>query len=123
MIGYVEDPVPWFARARVFVAPLRYGAGMKGKIGQSLSLGLPVVTTLIGAEGMLLEDKKNVLIADGAQDFAAAVVKLYQDSVLWRTLAENGRMHIAEHFSNLVARESLARLLRTDEESAISPSR
>ena len=121
MIGYVEDPIPWFARARVFVAPLRYGAGMRERSRQSLSLGLPVVTTSIGAEGMHLEDSKNVLIAQSAKDFAAAVVRLYQDPILWRTLAENGRTYIAQHFSSSAARETLARLLQAEKESTMPP--
>ena len=53
--GYIHDVQPYFDKARVFVAPLRYGAGMKGKVGQSMQLGLPVVTTTIGAEGMQLK--------------------------------------------------------------------
>ena len=110
-IGYVEDLEPWFSKARVFVAPLRYGAGMKGKIGQSLGQGLPVVTTSVGVEGMHLEDGKNVLIADRAEDFAQAVVRLYQDSALWTILSANGKAHVAAHFSETVAREALARLL------------
>jgi len=104
IIGYVEDPVPWFNKTRVFVAPLRYGAGMKGKIGQSLGLGLPAVTTSIGAEGMMLENGKHVLIADNPTDFANEVIKLYQDPVLWNKLAEQGRLHISQHFSETAAR-------------------
>ena len=49
--GFVKDVKPYFDQVKTFVAPLRYGAGMKGKVGQSMSLGLPVVTTAIGAEG------------------------------------------------------------------------
>ena len=56
-IGFVDDPAPYFDRSRVFVCPLRYGAGMKGKLGQSMSHGLPAVTTTIGAEGMGLVDE------------------------------------------------------------------
>ncbi len=110
-IGYVEDLEPWFSKARVFVAPLRYGAGMKGKIGQSLGQGLPVVTTSVGAEGMQLEDGKNVLIADRPGDFAQAVVRLYRDSALWNLLSANGKAHVAAHLSETVAREALARLI------------
>jgi glycosyltransferase involved in cell wall biosynthesis len=119
-IGFVDDPEPWFAKARVFIAPLRYGAGMKGKIGQSLSLGLPVVTTSVGAEGMHLEDGKNVLLADHPRDFAEAVVRLYRDAALWHALARNGREHVASHFSEIVARESLRRLLENSAELSLS---
>ncbi len=85
--GHVPDLEPFFARARVFVAPLRYGAGMKGKIGQAMSYGLPVVTTPIGAEGMGLHDGKHVLIRDDPEGFADAVIRLYGDKELWERLA------------------------------------
>ena len=61
--GYVRDVSPFFLRSRVFVAPLRFGAGMKGKIGQALSYALPVVTTPVGAEGLGLRDGENAIIA------------------------------------------------------------
>ena len=99
LVGYVRDPDPYFDDARVFVAPLRYGAGMKGKIGQAMSLGLPVVTTSIGAEGMLLSDGAHALIADSAREFAAAVVRLYRDKSLWYALRERALSHIEGNFS------------------------
>jgi glycosyltransferase involved in cell wall biosynthesis len=62
---------------------------MKGKIGQSLSLGLPTITTKIGAEGMGLIDHQDVLIADTAEEFARAVIELYDNMELWQKLADN----------------------------------
>jgi glycosyltransferase involved in cell wall biosynthesis len=62
---------------------------MKGKIGQSLSLGLPTITTKIGAEGMGLIDHQDVLIADTAEEFARAVIELYDNRELWQKLANN----------------------------------
>ncbi|GCA81904.1 glycosyltransferase [Microcystis aeruginosa] len=87
--GYVPEVEPYFQKSRVFVAPLRFGAGMKGKIGQSLSLGLPTITTKIGAEGMGLIDHQDVLIADTAEEFARAVIELYDNMQLWQKLADN----------------------------------
>lgn len=113
-IGYVEDPVPYFASARVFVAPLRFGAGMKGKIGQSLSLGLPIVTTTIGAEGMGLTHGENVLIADSPEEFAEAVVALYMDDTLWRRISQNGLRYIEDNFSPSAVRSTLARIFIRD---------
>ncbi len=98
-IGYVEDPQPYFDRCRVFVAPLRYGAGMKGKIGQSLAFGLPVVTTSIGAEGMAIEHGRHAMIADSPEAFAQAIIALHANADLWRILSCNGREHIKTHFS------------------------
>ncbi|MDY7050613.1 MAG: glycosyltransferase [Microcystis panniformis WG22] len=87
--GYVPEVEPYFQESRIFVAPLRFGAGMKGKIGQSLSLGLPTITTRIGAEGMGLIDHQDVLIADTAEEFAQAVIELYDNRELWQKLADN----------------------------------
>jgi glycosyltransferase involved in cell wall biosynthesis len=98
-IGYVPDPTPYFRRCRVFVAPLRFGAGMMGKIGQSLSLGLPVVTTSVGAEGLGLVDGESVLIGDSPSEFADAVVRLYTDDDLWTAVAHKGRELIHHNFS------------------------
>jgi glycosyltransferase involved in cell wall biosynthesis len=85
--GYVPDLSSYLNDCRVFVAPLRYGAGMKGKIGQSMSFGLPVVTTSIGAEGMNLMHGENALIADSPAEFASAVVRLYTDDALWERMS------------------------------------
>jgi len=116
-IGYVEDPVPYFSSHRVFVSPLRYGAGMKGKIGQSLSLGLPLVTTSIGAEGMGLEDGRQALIRDNPEEFADAVVKLYREETLWRTMSVNGLAHIEKNFSYAAVRGALGKVLGVEANS------
>ena len=109
--GWVRDADAYFDRCRVFVAPLRYGAGMKGKNGQALSLGLPVVTTPIGAEGMGLEDGVHALVADDAEAFADAVARLYTDRDLWHALSENGRRLVRERWSPDAVRRRLERLL------------
>lgn len=92
--GYVEQLEPFFQRSRLFVAPLRFGAGINGKIGQSLSFGLPTVATSVGAEGLELADGVDVLIANSAQDFAVAVQKLYSDPHMWQQLSLNGLRHM-----------------------------
>lgn len=99
LLGYVPEIAPLFWRARVFVAPMRFGAGVKGKIGESLSYGLPVVTTTIGAEGMSLRDGEEALIADSPRDFAAAVLRAYREEELWQRLSDKGRAHVGRHFS------------------------
>jgi len=112
-IGYVDDVEPYFQQCRVFVAPLRHGAGMKGKVGQSLGLGLPVVTTSIGAEGIGLVDGENALICDKAEDFASGIVRLYEDESLWTRLSEEGRELIRRRFSAVAVREQVLSLLES----------
>jgi O-antigen biosynthesis protein len=100
-----------FAYSRMSVAPLRYGAGVEGKVGQSIAFGLPVVTTKIGAEGMALEDGKHILIADEPEEFAAAVLRLATDDELWRRLQANGRDFIADSQSIDAVRGKLRALM------------
>ncbi len=109
--GWVEQLEPELAQRRVFVSYLRYGAGMKGKLGQALSLGLPVVTTTMGAEGMGLVNEETALIADDPDSFAQAVYRLYTDSRLWGKLAHQGREYIEQHYGESAVREKLRQIL------------
>jgi glycosyltransferase involved in cell wall biosynthesis len=84
---------------RVFVAPLRYGAGMKGKVGLALSHGLPVVTTPIGAEGYDMISGDQTLIADGSEAFAREVIRVYTDRDLWQRLSDLGYDHVQTNFT------------------------
>ncbi len=105
--GYVSDLRAYFQKAKVFICPLRYETGVKGKIGRSMSYGLPVVTTSIGAEGFGLLDGIDALIADNEDDFCIKVDKLYHDRSLWETLSTNGRDVIEKKFSSAVIRKNL----------------
>jgi GT2 family glycosyltransferase len=88
--GFVEDIQPLLDKMRVSVAPLRYGAGIKGKIGSAMAVGLPVVATPMAAEGMSLTDGENILVADGAEQFAETIARLYRDETLWNRISHNG---------------------------------
>ena len=88
-LGFVESIEEHFMNSKIMVAPLRFGAGVKGKIGQAIEYFLPVVTTDIGAEGMKLTDKQNVLIANDEARFAEAIIQLNNDEELWNTLSRN----------------------------------
>ena len=89
------------------VAPLRYGAGVKGKIGEALSHGIPTVTTSVGVEGMPLINGQDILFADTADEIADAVVKVYNDEKLWSSLSQNGQRKI----DSLVGSEALRKMV------------
>ncbi len=112
VLGFVEDLTPLYQKHRVFVAPLRYGAGMKGKVGQSLAYGLPVVATPIGAEGMGLKDGVHLLVADDESAFAAQVLRLLRNDELWVRLSTAGREHILDRYSIEAVRSQLGAILR-----------
>jgi len=105
--GYVPNVTPYFERSKLSVAPLRYGAGVKGKVNQSLAYGLPCVATSCAAEGMGLTTEVDILIADDAATFAEAVVKAYSDRALWERLAGGGLRNTRERFSTAAARREL----------------
>ena len=111
VLGFVPDLAPLYDRSRVFVAPLRYGAGMKGKVGQSLAHGLPVVATQVGAEGMGLQDGVHVLVAEDEEAFAAQVLQVLRDDGLWSRLSMTGRAHIERTLSVEAVRGRLEALL------------
>lgn len=87
--GFVPDIVEFFKSNKMMVAPLRFGAGVKGKIGQAFEYYLPVITTYIGAEGMQLINRKNAIIEDSKEGFANAIINLYTNKELWLKLQSN----------------------------------
>ena len=108
--GFVEDLEPHLRSARISLAPLRYGAGVKGKVNQAMSYGLPVVATPCASEGMFLEHERDVLIAADAERFAEEVVRLDQNEALWNRLARGGLANVEAHFSKRAADAVLAGL-------------
>ena len=120
--GWVKDLGALLRHSRMLVAPLRYGAGMKGKITQCLAAGLPVVTTSIGAEGLIQprpagddgddsHQPSYLLIADHAHELAREVVRLQEDDDLWERLSGGGQQFVAQHCSTEIVSRRLAELL------------
>lgn len=105
--GHVPDIAPMLDGIRIGVAPLRFGAGVKGKINLGLAHGQPVVATSCAIEGMHLQAGHDVLVADEADTFAERIAMLYTDPALWRSLAERGRENVRRHFSPNVAAQVL----------------
>lgn len=105
--GHVPDIAPYMDGCRIALAPLRYGAGVKGKVNLSMAHGQPVVATPGAVEGMHLRHEHDVLVAEDAVQFAAQVVRLYRDENLWRRLSDNGRENVSAHFSLQAARSAV----------------
>ena len=112
--GWQRDIRPFFDSAKLSVAPLRFGAGIKGKINQSMGFGVPVVATTLAIEGMPLINRRDILVADEAEDFAHALIELYESEALWNNLSENGIRKTRALYSIEAAREKL-KLLFGDE--------
>jgi glycosyltransferase involved in cell wall biosynthesis len=96
MAGYVQDVVEAYGRASQVVVPIDVGGGTRTKILEALALGRPVVSTSVGAEGLPLNHEEHLLIADGPEAFAAAILRLHGDPDLVRGLVNRGRRRVEE---------------------------
>ncbi len=106
--GQVADLRDVLDRARVFVCPLRIGAGVKGKIMTALAYGIPVVTTSVGIEGTSIKPGEHVLVADDAAGFVRETLRLYRDPKLWQRLSAAGQELMRAEFSPERGAEFLA---------------
>jgi hypothetical protein len=97
--GWAENIKDTFTEARVLLAPLQFGAGLKGKIVDSMKFGTPNVTTSIGAEGMNYNEYWNGTIEDSIDDFASEAVELYQNKTKWLKSQQNGIVIFNQLFS------------------------
>ncbi len=96
--GYVEDPLPFYEDASMMIVPLRAGGGMRVKILNALSQGIPMVSTTIGCEGIQVTHEQDILLADEAADFADACTRLLTDYDLNERLARNGRQTAEQRY-------------------------
>lgn len=106
--GFVKNIEKELLEARVFVAPLRYGAGMKGKIIEAISYGIPVVTTTIGVEG--INSKGRIIVADDPKTFSDSVIKLYNNKKVWNKYNKLGK-ELSYNFSPEKVSKKLYKIL------------
>ena len=109
--GFVADLEPYMDGCRISVAPLRYGAGVKGKVNMAMSYGLPVVATPMAVEGMHLVPGEEAAVASTAAEYADAVVALYNDEAAWKRLSRGGLANVERHFSFASAQAALEKIL------------
>jgi glycosyltransferase involved in cell wall biosynthesis len=98
VVGAVPDVRPALAAARVVVAPVRFGTGMRGKVLEALAVGRPVVTTPLGAEGLGATPGRHLLLAERPADFAAAIRRVLDDPPLAARLGAEGRALVVARF-------------------------
>src|SRR5262249_49933083 len=108
--GLQRDVRPLFDSVRLSVAPLRFGAGVKSKIKQSKAFCVPVVATALAVQGTELLDREDILVADEPEDFARALIELYESEELWNRLSANGVRKTRALYSVEAAREKLEAL-------------
>jgi glycosyltransferase involved in cell wall biosynthesis len=111
VVGFVPDPVERLARARVHVHPLRYGAGIKLKLIDTMAAGLPFVTTPTGAEGLGLGDLEAILVAEDDRELARRALELYDNHDLWSDVQRRLLRLVEERFGRDRFRETLVEAL------------
>ena len=110
ILGHVPDLRELFEKMRLSVAPLRFGAGAKGKVVSSLANGLPCVATELATEGMNLQDGLHIAIENSPAGFASRVVRLYSDKEAWTRMSDGGCEFCSGEFSLNVGRKRLTAL-------------
>lgn len=112
IMGWAENAPAVIKQARVCLAPLRFGAGIKGKLTEAMVCGTPSVTTAIGAEGMQDNIPWSGIVANDAEGLAAAAVRLYEDETLWQAAQHHGLTMLMQRFNGAaIGSQLIARLL------------
>ncbi len=106
--GTVPSLQPYYAQSAVCIVPLRAGGGTRLKILEAMALGRPVVSTSIGCEGLAVEDKTNIFIADNPEDFAARTLQLLNEPDTWKRITTNGRSLVERMYDWDVIAERLS---------------
>jgi glycosyltransferase involved in cell wall biosynthesis len=112
VMGYVPDTLPFLMESWVSVAPLRFGAGMKGKVGEAMAAGLPVVTTSFGAEGFGLVPGVHLVVADEPVAFVESVSNLIADRNLRLQIGGAGQTFIESRYSPAAVRRQLTSFIQ-----------
>lgn len=97
--GFVNDLRPYLKECRALIVPLRIGGGTRLKILEAMAMGIPVVSTTIGCEGIEAQPDRDVLIADTPEEFGKAIESVWHDELLRKRLAQNGRALVEEKYS------------------------
>lgn len=113
VLGFVADLSDVFDNIKLSVAPLRYGAGIKGKIGTSYCYGVPCIATTIAAEGMGLRHGTDVLVADDPDGLVDLIVQAYLNKNVWLKLSRNSLQFVRENYSVDVIERSLIPLVQS----------
>ena len=99
LLGFVDDLEQCFVDSRVFIAPLRFGSGIKVKVLNSMCRGLPIVTTSVGAEGIAVKNMVHMVIADTVEGYFDGIIQLMNDMALWNKIEENSRKIVIEKYT------------------------
>ena len=110
IMGHVQNLDEFFMDKRVSIAPLRFGAGVKGKIASAMSCGLPTVATSTAVDGMGLSSNQNILIGDTAETFAELIMEVYQNELRWQEISDAGKEFVHKYYGLSATRQKLSQI-------------
>lgn len=117
--GYVPETLPYLKKSWISIAPLRFGAGMKGKVGEAMAAGIPVVTTDFGAQGFDITNGKQLLMTSSAAEFSEQINNLILDGEKRKYIGDQGLLFIEAHFSTQTVSVILEKFIKKLEDLPI----
>jgi glycosyltransferase involved in cell wall biosynthesis len=114
MLGGVEDLSAIYTQSRIAIAPLLRGAGRKGKIGEALSYGIPLVTTSVGSVGFSDIINSGMVVADSPLEFAKAIYNLHENFELWSSASKLGKDYCKTNLSSMTMRSQISHLISVE---------
>lgn len=122
VVGYVHDAEQAISQYKVFVCPMVFGSGMKGKLGSAAIAGTPIVSTSVGTESMPFQDGQNCYIADEPQIFAQKTLQLLKDSQTWQGFSTNAKNMVIENYSPNAVSDMLDKVLGQTSANSQTPN-
>ena len=115
VVGFIDNLEEYLMGMRISISPLRYGAGVKGKIGLSMATGTPVVASSLSVEGMDIIGEGTIIVADSPQVFSDRVIELYKNDKLWEKMHSNCLNFASKNWGFPRAQEHLAAIFKSIE--------
>lgn len=119
VVGFVENAEQAISEYRLFVCPLTYGAGMKGKLGSAAMAGTPIVSTSIGTEGFDFVDDQNCSVADDPETFAQKVIDLYDNQQKWQKFSQLSKKMVQDMYSPKAVAGTIDKILNAEKNSKL----
>jgi GT2 family glycosyltransferase len=114
MLGGVEDLASSYKESRIAIVPLLNGAGRKGKVGEALSYGIPIVSTSVGIEGFSDIINSGIVVADTPVEMAKAIFDLHENFDLWSRTSGLGKQYCASNLSSMAMRHEISQLISVE---------
>ncbi len=114
ILGSQLDLASIYSQSRIAIVPLLSGAGRKGKVGEALSYGIPIVSTSVGVQGFTNLQTSGISIADSPVEMAKAIYEMHEQNELWHKAANLGRDYCRSNLSSMAMRDAISKLLTVE---------